>query len=281
LICIPSRLFSSPKTKDIVMFRLFFVLAIVCCSVQAAHADLTLYAAGSLKSALTELVGAYTHQSGIAVKTEFGPSGLLRERIEKGEAVDVFASADMNHPRKLVAAGKASFVVRFTGNSLCALTKPELGLNPEKLLQAMLNPSIKLGTSTPLSDPAGDYTWKLFDKADSLSPGAGKVLRDKALQLVGGPGSEAIPAGRSAVPYLMASGKADIFLAYCTTGPAAGLEAARLVTVRLPAELAQSADYGLVVLNASPAAAQFALFILSEPAQAILAKWGFEVAGAH
>lgn len=248
---------------------------------QGASADVSLYAAGSLKGALSEVSAAYTKQTGIAVKAEFGPSGMLRERIEKGAHVGVFASADMNHPRKLASSGRADFVVRFTGNRLCAMAKPEIGLSSENVLERALSPSVKLGTSTPGSDPSGDYTWKIFDKVDALQPGAGKALRAKALQLVGGPNSEVIPEGRSAVPYMFATGKADMFIAYCTTGKAARAEGVELSVVDLPASLAQSADYGMVVLDKDPASAQFALFMLSEPGQAILGKWGFEVAGSR
>jgi hypothetical protein len=31
---------------------------------------------------------------------------VLRERVEKGESADVFASADMGHPLKLLAEGR-------------------------------------------------------------------------------------------------------------------------------------------------------------------------------
>lgn len=264
------------------MMRLSLAAGILVVLAQSASADVTLYAAGSLKGALSELADAYTQQSGVTVKREFGPSGLLRERIEKGAAVDVFASADMTHPHKLTSEGKAAFVIRFTGNSLCAMARPELGLTTANMLQKALSPAVRLGTSTPHSDPSGDYTWQIFDKAESLQPGAAAALKAKALQLVGGADSEPIPAGHSAVPYLFASGKVDMFIAYCTTGKAATGEGVVLNVVPLPEKLAQSADYGLVVLDRQHReAADLALFMLSEPGQAILAKWGFEASGKH
>lgn len=251
----------------------------VLCFSAMAQADVTLFAAGSLRGAMTEISTAFTGQTGIAVKGEYGPSGLLRARIEKGEQVDLFTSADMNHPRKLAESGKTPNVVRFVGNRLCAMAKPEVGLTSGNVLDKALSSEIKLGTSTPIADPSGDYTWKVFDKADALKPGAGKALKAKALQLVGGPQSEAIPAGRSAVPYMFATGKADMFLAYCTTGQAASKEGVKLDVVNLPSALAQSADYGMAVIGKDAATAQLALFILSEQGQVILAKWGFETAG--
>ncbi len=58
-------------------------------------------AAGSLREALTEVAQAYETRTGQKLALSFAVSGLLRERIEKGEAAQVFASADMGHPQKL------------------------------------------------------------------------------------------------------------------------------------------------------------------------------------
>ena len=66
-----------------------------------------LYAAGSLTTALGEDVEGFTQAHGVEVATSFGPSGLMRERIEAGEAAHVFASANMAHPRTLARRGAA------------------------------------------------------------------------------------------------------------------------------------------------------------------------------
>ena len=80
----------------------------------------------------------------------------------------------------------------------------------------MLDPAIKLGTSTPKSDPSGDYAWAVFRNIDRLRPGSFAVLERKALQLVGGPSTPAPPADRSVYAALIADGQADLFLTYCT-----------------------------------------------------------------
>ena len=74
---------------------------------KAEIVTLRLYAAGSLKAALSEVTENYMrYDDDVLVETTFGPSGLLRERIEKGETADVFASADMKHPQALEKAIK-------------------------------------------------------------------------------------------------------------------------------------------------------------------------------
>ncbi|TBW40311.1 molybdate ABC transporter substrate-binding protein [Siculibacillus lacustris] len=265
------------------MKRLFATLALAAVFAAPARAeDVVLYAAGSLSGAFGEVAATFTAATGVAVKAAFGPSGLMRERIEAGEGAHLLASADMGHPRRLVAEGRAEGVIRFTGNRLCAMAPPAVGLTADNLLDKALDPQLRLGTSTPKADPAGDYAWAMFERAESLRPGAEAALKAKARQLVGGPTSEKIPAGKSAVPYMFETGRADLFVAYCTTGKAAADAGVALTLVELPPALAQTADYGLVVLKGAPRDAdRFALFLLSESGQAVLGKWGFAVTTAR
>jgi ABC-type molybdate transport system substrate-binding protein len=166
-------------------------------------------------------------------------------------------------------------VVLFARNGLCALVRPGLAVDQKNLLDRMLDPGIKLGTSTPKSDPSGDYAWEVFRKAEALRPGAFATLSSKALQLMGGPNSPPPPAGRVLYGALVADGKADIFLVYCTGARAAVRENPDQQIVEFPDALAVGADYGLtVMLTASPAAYRFAMFILSD-GQRILAGQGF------
>jgi molybdate transport system substrate-binding protein len=245
-----------------------------------AHAEtVNLYAAGSLKAALTEVATAFEKDSGGKVRVEatYGPSGLLRERIEKGEPAHVFASADTGHPKRLADQSRsAGPPAVFARNRLCALARSDLTVTPERLLDTMLDPKVRLGTSTPKADPSGDYAFALFGKAEALRPGARAALEGRALQLTGGPASEKAPSGRSAYAWVMAAGKADLFLTYCTNAVLAQKEVPSLQVVQIPATLNVGADYGMIVLKDAPApAADFARFVLGEAGQAILVKHGF------
>jgi ABC-type molybdate transport system substrate-binding protein len=243
-----------------------------------AHSDevIHLYAAGSLRDALDETAKAFADTSGIRVVPKYGPSGILRDEIAAGAGADVFASANMEHPRALAQAGKSGPVALFARNRLCALVRPGLAVESETLLERMLDPAVNLGTSTPKSDPSGDYAWEVFRKAEQLAPGSSLALETKALQLMGGPATPAPPPGNRVIyGALVADGKADIFLAYCTGALAAKRENPDLQIVQLPPELAVGADYGLtVMLTAPPAAQRFATFVLGD-GQRILAKHGF------
>jgi len=249
----------------------FFALAMSPAMAQ----DVSLYAAGSLKAALSDVVNDFTQATGTAVATSFGPSGLMRERIEAGETAHVFASANMRHPQTLSDAGKGGAVTLFARNRLCALARPEIAVSTDTLLEVMLKDSIRLGTSTPKADPSGDYAFALFDKS-----GHAEVLKGKSLQLTGGPDSEKPPQGRNTYAWVMDSDQADVFLTYCTNAVLAQKEVSDLQIVHIPEALSVGADYGLIVLNDAPdGATALADYILSPEGQAVLAGYGFETVG--
>ena|SRR5215831_5995332 len=249
---------------------------IAAMTVPAASETVRLYAAGSLKSALTDVANAYEVSTGNKVEAKYGPSGLLKIEIADGAKADVFASANMEHPRALYDEKKSGPVKRFARNKLCALVRPGLALDSASLLKYMLDPNLKLGTSTPKADPSGDYAFEVFRKADAIKPGAQAVLERKALQLTGGASSATPPPGRTAYGWHVAEGRADIFLTYCTNALAAQKEDSRQQIVSLPDTLAVGADYGLaVMLGASASARQFVEFIMSPQGQRILVSHGF------
>jgi molybdate transport system substrate-binding protein len=254
------------------------ILAFILMSHAAMAQPVQLYSAGSLKGAWLETIAAFAAATGIKVEPKFGPSGTLKDAIVGGARADVFTSANMEHPQALTAAHLSGPTVLFARNRLCAIVRPGVDVTSATLLDRMLDPAVKLATSTPKADPAGDYAWQVFHKAEAVKPGAFAQLDKKALQLVGNPNAPPPPAdGRIAYGALLAEGKADVFLAYCTAAKTALQENPNQREVALPPELAVGADYGLTVLkDAPPDAYKFAMFILSRDAQSILAKAGFD-----
>jgi molybdate transport system substrate-binding protein len=256
------------------------LLWIIIMASPADAAEVLLHAAGSLRDALTDVAKAFETSGGERVRQKYGASGTLRDTIASGERAEVFASANMTHPQSLAQAGKAGPVVLFARNRLCALVKPGLAVTADNLLERMLSADIKLGTSTPKSDPSGDYAFEVFGKAEAINAGSRATLEQKARQLTGGATSAQPPDGRSVYGWHVAQERADIFLAYCTAAAVAARENPGQQVVPLPNALAVGAHYGLTVMNgASPAAYRFAMFILSTEGQGILAKHGFAAPG--
>ncbi|NEU72319.1 extracellular solute-binding protein [Hassallia byssoidea VB512170] len=265
--------------------HLFAVSLVTCvCSVMLPNQAFAavLYNAGSLGNALKEVSSDFTQIYGIPVTQVSGPSGSIRERIEKelseGASADVFASADIGNPQQLYDKGLSQPVVNFIDNRLVAIVKPGLSVTSDNLLDYLLNPEIKLGTSTPIKDPSGDYAQEIFRKADNIKPGNYDILNNKALQLVGGnPNAPTVPEGKNSLVYFVKeTQQADVFLAYYTSGLAARDIASDLQIVELPDNLAVRAKYGLTVLkNASPEGDKLAKYILSPDGQKVLLKYGF------
>jgi ABC-type molybdate transport system substrate-binding protein len=252
------------------------ILAMTALAPVQAQEPVRLYAAGSLKAALTDVNSAFTKETGWSVAGTYGASGLLRDRIANGETAEVFASANMAHPQSLAKAGRTGEVRAFALNQLCALAGPKVEVTSATLLDRILDPRIKLGTSTPKADPSGDYAWDLFAKAEKLRPGAAKTLDAKALKLTGGPNSPPPPKDRSVYGVIVEKGEADIFLTYCTNAVLAKKEVPSLQIVAIPEALTVGAEYGLaVVKGARPEAERLAAFILSSAGRDILARHGF------
>lgn len=250
--------------------------ALLMAAMPATAEPVRLAAAGSLRAALAEIAAGFAAApGGVPVEQTYAPSGLLRQRIAQGEPFEVFASANMEHP-EAVGRERGRPVVLFARNRLCAIARPGLDVAPDTLLKRMLDPAVKLGTSTPRADPAGDYAFALFARAEALRPGAQAALEAKALRLTGGPDSAKPPAGRDPYAWQFERGAADLFLTYCTNAVLARAADPSLRQVAVPEALSVAADYGLVVLSDRPEAARLGLFILSPAGQAILARHGFE-----
>jgi molybdate transport system substrate-binding protein len=252
------------------------VIGVIAMSVPSRADTIQLYAAGSLRAALTEVAKSFEAETGTSVQAKYGPSGLLKDEIAGGARADVFASANMEHPQALSAAKKSGPVLLFARNRLCALVKPGLKVDSPSLLDRMLDPAIKLGTSTPKADPSGDYAFEVFAKTESIKPGARAMLEKKALQLTGNANNIQPAVGRNAYGWHVGEGRADIFLAYCTAAREAQTQNPEQQIVELPESLAVAAHYGLTVITgASAAAGRFAQFILSPAGQKILTGYGF------
>jgi molybdate transport system substrate-binding protein len=251
---------------------------------RASGEELVLYGAGSLREVMTQIAADYQETRGLQVRTDFGPSGLMRERIERGEPVDVFASADLGHPLTLQREGRSTVVAMFTRNTLCAMALPRVGLTPTNLLDRLLDPGVKLSTSTPKADPAGDYTWAMFRLADQVKLGSFAILDQKAQQIIGGTLPSVAPSatGGGVDPAVAAlrEGVVDVVLGYCTSARLRMSQLPELQVVDIPEALRVGPEYGLALVKGARAGAiDLMLYILSLDGQATLKRFGFHPVG--
>ncbi|MCT2417830.1 molybdate ABC transporter substrate-binding protein [Pantoea sp. 22096] len=221
-------------------------------------------AAGSLKGVWPALMAYFP----APVDTRFGPAGLLRERIEAGESCDLFASASEDHPQTLLAAGRALAVMPFTSNRLCITVRSDCLLPGDDWFTLLTRDSLRIATSTPGTDPSGDYTQVLFSRMGN----AGEAVRQRALPLAGGRDSPVIPTGRLAAEWIIQADMADLFIGYASYRTALS-RAAGLTVLDIPAAVNPVARYACAVIT--PEAQKLATFLGSEQAKGVLRDAGF------
>jgi molybdate transport system substrate-binding protein len=256
----------------------FWLVAImmVLASSSASAAEIRVMAAGSLKDAFTAIFADYSKQYGDSFSPVWAPSGTLRERLQKGEAFDIFASAALPHAQALTEAGVSGPSVLFARNALCVVTDAASTLDSGSLIETLLTPDVRIGTSTPVSDPAGDYTWEIFHRIDAKRPGAFDTLSKKARQLFGGAATTTPVNGRPRLLVALDDHEIDLFIYYCSGAREIVKASPNYKSVALPPELAVGPEYGLTVSRkASPGAADFAMYLLSPQGQAGLKAFGF------
>ena len=243
---------------------------------RAQDNGLVLYGAGSLREAMTDMAALFSREHGIAVRTEFGASGRMRERIETGDKVDVFTSADIGHAAKLVADGKASVMAMFARNDLCLLAPADhVQAGSVGALDALLKDGVKIGVSPARIDPLGDYTVQLFDLADKVKPGSGAALRGRAIVIDNPPGTPPAQSGDHVLDALH-DGRIGLAIVYCSSKARFAKLEPTLSMIPFPPELTVGPQYGLAVMKgAKPEALLLALTILSPAGQKILAASGF------
>lgn len=264
--------------KRIVCLSALF-LFFACAGAQAA--ELELYGAGSLQSAMKEMAARYESLTGNAVKATFGSSGKMREILEKPGAGDIFTSANMEHPRQLQKMGRSLFTAEFARNVLCVFGGAKAGLTDRNVLEKMLDPSLKIGVF-PSHDPSGEYALLMFKRVEALQSGAERTLLGKAVVMEPGLLKGKLPEGGDLMSQLMREGTIDMYVAYASGAREALAKAGTPVTgmAQLPPSLRVGVNYGLTVpVDAKPEGYQLALFILSEEGQGILKKHGFAPIG--
>ena len=237
--------------------------------------DLVVYGAGSLREAIGQIATEFGQAHGIGVQTQFGPSGRMRERIEKGERVDLFTSADVGHARKLVDEGRASVMAVFVRNTVCLLSPAKFGATTETVLDKLLAPGVRVGMSPPKVDPLGDYTVRLFGLTDRPRPGSAAALQARAVVLDTPPGAPPPKSGDTDADAIL-DGRVDASIVYCSGRDRFARLLPDAALVQFPPNLRIGPEYGLAVLkDAQPAASLLALTILSPEGQKTMAQRGF------
>lgn len=235
----------------------------------AAQTPLRVAAAADLEPVLPPILEQFQRETGIRAEATYQASAMLTTQILNGAPFDVFLSADLSYPQRLIAAGAAE------------TTGPD-------------------GSPAPVTYAKG--TLVLWERNDSHLPAPSlDLLRDPHLKRLAIANPDRAPYGKAAVAALRSlklydtlkpklvtaeniaqaaqfvdSGNADAGLISLTSALTPRLAAAGRYFV-MPRDLYPPIEQGAVIVSKTSqrdAAGRFLAFLLSPPIQAELAKRG-------
>ncbi len=195
------------------MSKPFFAAIFAClfAAPVAAQAPIRLAAAADLEPVLPPIIAEFEQATGIHAEATFQASAMLTTEIENGAPFDLFLSADLNYPKRLIDAGLADAA----GSA---------------------------DSSTPITYAKG--TLVLWERKDShLPPPSLDLLRSPDLKRLAIANPDRAPYGRAAVAALKSLGLYDALKPHIVTAENIA-QAAQFVD-------SANADAGLISLTST------------------------------
>ena len=231
-------------------------------------AALTIYGAASLKGALEQLKTSYeTGHPGATLTISTDSSATLRTQIEQGAPADVFLSADISNPKKLVDRGLADGdQVAFAGNLLTIVVPTA---NPAKIATPadLARSGVKIvaaGDEVPITT----YAMQVIDLLAELPGYPVGFAASYAANVVSKEDNV------KAVIAKIELGEGDAGIVYATDA----IASTKVQAIEIPAQANIPATYAGVVVKASKnvaAAHAFLTWMTGGEAQLILKQLGF------
>ena len=244
------------------------VLILSFCGVSAAFAaDVTVFAAASLREALDQQAKAFQASTGSKVIVSYGASSALARQVESAAPADVFISADVDWmdylaKRNLLATGTRVDLLRNTLVLIApARSTASLRIGPDFGLAAALGKE-KLAMANPDSVPAGKYGKAALEKLGVWAGVAKQVARADNVR---------------AALALVSRGEAPFGIVYATDAHA---DNSVKIVDAFPTDSYPPIVYPAAVLasSKSPAAKPFLAYLRSAPAKPTWERYGFALA---
>jgi molybdate transport system substrate-binding protein len=253
------------------IWKSFVLMLSVCAGVAtlSAQAPLRIAAAADLEPVLPPILAEFERQTGIHAEATFQASAVLTMQIQNGAPFDLFLSADVGYPKRLIDAGLAdaagttdsSTPIVYARGTLVLWARKDSALPPPSL-DLLRNPALKrLAVANPDRAPYGRAavaaltSLKLYD---ALKP---KLVTAENI---------------SQTAQFADSGNADAGLISLTSALTPRLSANGTYFV-IPRELYPPIDQGAVIVSKTTQRApahKLLDYLLSAPVQAQLARSG-------
>jgi len=244
-----------------------FAVFLAVASPFVGAADVTVFAAASLKEAMDEQRRQFERDTGNKVIVSYGASNALAKQIEAGAPADLFISADLDWMDYVAQRGLVAPNARFDllRNSLVliapASSNAALRIGPGFGLAAALGTD-RLAMANPDSVPAGKYGKSALEKLGVWTSVEAKVARAENVR---------------AALALVSRGEAPFGIVYRTDALA---DKGVKVVDTFPPDSYPPIVYPAAVLAASKTVSARALldYLRSAPARAVWEKYGFGAA---
>jgi molybdate transport system substrate-binding protein len=244
---------------------ILLALLFLPCARNAHAQSLRIAAASDLQFALTDLASQYEKQSGAKLSITYGSSGNFFAQIQNGAPFDLFFSADVSYPQKLIETGLAEPDSRYTYafGRVVLWVPSDSPLNPAQaqwntLLDARIQ---RIAIANPEHAPYGRAAVAALQKAGFYEQVKSKLVYGENISQA----AQFVQSG---------SAQAGILALSLTFAPA--MKSGK--TWEIPRDLYPPLEQAVVLLKSSPdkpAARAFLAFLQTESARATLARYGF------
>lgn len=255
------------------MARFILVLALFLFAATGAKVaiaeELTIAAASDLNFVFREIVTEYERTTGNHVKLTLGSSGNFYAQIQNGAPFDLYFSADIGYPQKLVDAGLAvsDSLYQYATGRIVLWAPKDSPVDVTKGMEALLDPAIKkIAIANPKHAPYGRAAvsamehYKLYDR-----------VKDKFV----------LGENISQTAQFAQSGAADIGIIALSLALAPTVQPLGSYWL-IPQEAHPSIDQGAVIIKTSKsqeAARKFLDFLQVPSTKALMKRYGFVLPG--
>ena len=236
----------------------------------SAGEDLTIAAASDLNFAFRELIGAFEKKSGTHVRLSLGSSGNFFSQIQQDAPFDLYFSADVRYPEKLIESGHAvsESLYRYAIGRIVVWVPNSSPIQVERQgMESLLAPSVKkIAIANPKHAPYGraavsamEY-FKVHDRA-----------KDKLV----------LAENISQASQFVESGAADIGVIALSLALAPPMKAAGKYW-EIPASAHPPLEQGAVILKNAKnieSAKAFLNFLKGDDGRKVMASYGFVLPG--
>ncbi len=262
----PIRLCSGRRLRRaLFLFCLCSLLLRATASAQTLH----IAAAADLQYVLPDLSAQYEKQTGAKLAITYGSSGNFFAQIQNGAPFDLFFSADLDYPKKLIQAGFANSdsLQTYAAGRLALWLPPDSPLDPAAGLKVLLDPRIqKIAIANPEHAPYGRAAVAALRNAglyDQLKP---KLVYGENI---------------SQAAQFAQSGSAQAGLIALSLALSPAMKTGKRWNV--PPDRYPSIEQAVVILKSSPnkqAAVSFLTFLKSPQARATFERYGYAATSA-